>query len=73
MFIGSQIEAMRLLTLRSMLELELKGMRRSRPPSAYVIIKRDLGLKGSRESVLAQMHEIANQLLRKTTTEGESR
>lgn len=68
-FIGSQIEAMRLLTLRSMLELELKGMRRSRPPSAYVIIKRDLGLKGSRENVLAQMDAIANQLLRKTTPE----
>lgn len=63
MFIGSQIEAMRLLTLRSMLELELKGMRRSRPPSAYVIIKRDLGLKGSRENVLAQMDKIAHQLL----------
>lgn len=69
MFVGSQIEAMRLLTLRSMLELELKGMRRSRPPSAYVIIKRDLGLRGSRENVLAQMDAIANQLLRKTTPE----
>ena len=67
--IGSQIEAMRLLTLRSMLELELKGMRRSRPPSAYVIIKRDLGLKGSRQTVLAQMDQIAHQLLRRTTND----
>lgn len=73
MLVGNQIEAIRLLTLRSMLELELKGLKRSRRPSAYAIIKRDYGLQGSRESVLAQMHEIANQLLRKTTTEGESR
>lgn len=69
MLVGSQIEAMRLLTLRSMLELELKGMRRSRPPSAYVIIKRDLGLKGSRENVLAQMDQIAHQLLRSPTND----
>ena len=66
MLVGNQIEAMRLLTLRSMLELELKGMRRSRPPSAYAIIKRDLGLKGSRESVLTQMHQICNQLFEAT-------
>ena len=69
MLVGNQIEAMRLLTLRSMLELELKGMRRSRPPSAYVIIKRDLGLKGSRKTVLAQMDQIAHQLLRRTTND----
>lgn len=73
MLVGNQIEGMRLLTLRSMLELEIKGITRSRRPSAYAIIKRDYGLRGSRESVLAQMHEIANQLLRKTTTEGESK
>jgi hypothetical protein len=46
-----------------MLELELKGMRRSRPPSAYMIIKKELGLSGSRERVLAQMDEIRNELL----------
>jgi hypothetical protein len=63
MLVGNQIEAMRLLTLRSMLELELKGMRRSRPPSAYMIIKKELGLSGSRERVLAQMDEIRNELL----------
>ena len=63
MLVGNQIEAMRLLTLRSMLELELKGMRRSRPPSAYMIIKKDLGVSGSRARVLAQMDKIAHQLL----------
>lgn len=59
----NQIQGARLLVLRSMLELELKGMRRSRPPSAYMIIKKELGLSGSRERVLAQMDEIRNELL----------
>jgi hypothetical protein len=59
----NQIEAMRLLTLRSALQLEIRGLHRSRPPSAYVILKRDYGLKGSREKVLAQLDEIRKQLL----------
>lgn len=60
---GNQIEGARLLTLRAMLQLEMKGMTRSRAPSAYSIIKRDLGLKGTRAQVLAQMDEIRNELL----------
>jgi hypothetical protein len=63
MMVVNQIQGARLLVLRSMLELELKGMRRSRPPSAYMIIKKELGLSGSRERVLAQMDEIRNELL----------
>lgn len=60
---GNQIEGARLLTLRAMLQLEMKGMIRSRAPSAYSIIKRDLGLRGTRAQVLAQMDEIRNELL----------
>jgi hypothetical protein len=58
---GAQIEGARLLTLRSMLILEMKGMHR-RGRSAYALLK-DMGFKGTRESVLAQLNEIRNQLI----------
>jgi hypothetical protein len=51
---GSQIEAARLLTLRQMLKLELKGMSKSKGPTAYSTL-RVMGFKGTRESVLAQL------------------
>jgi hypothetical protein len=59
--VGNQIEGARLLTLRSMLKLEILGMHR-RGRSAYAILK-DMGFKGTRESVLAQLDEIRNQLI----------
>ena len=49
----NQIETFRLLTLLQMLKLELKGMTRS-GRSAYVIIKEETGLKGSRQRVYEQ-------------------
>ena len=61
----NEIEGARLLTLRSMLKLEMKGMTRSRAPSAYSMLK-EMGLKGTREQVLAQMDEIRNQLIGET-------
>jgi hypothetical protein len=61
---GNQIEGARLLTLRSMLILEMKGMHR-RGRSAYALLK-DMGFKGTRESVLAQLNEIRNQLIGET-------
>jgi succinylarginine dihydrolase len=60
----NQIEAARLLTLRSMLKLEMKGMSRSRSPSAYSMLKQ-MGFKGTREQVLAQMDELRNELIGK--------
>ena len=60
----TQIEGARLLTLRSMLMLEMKGMKRSRAPSAYSMLK-TMGFKGTREQVLAQMDEIRNELIGK--------
>ena len=60
-----QIEGARLLTLRSMLKLEMKGMTRSRAPSAYSMLKQ-MGFKGTREQVLVQMDEIRNQLIGET-------
>ena len=61
----NEIEGARLLTLRSMLKLEMKGMTRSRSPSAYSMLKQ-MGFKGTREQVLAQMDEIRNQLIGET-------
>lgn len=58
----TQIEGARLLTLRSMLKLEMMGMHRSRAPSAYSMLKQ-MGFKGTREQVLVQMDEIRNQLI----------
>ena len=59
---GSQIEGARLLTLRSMLILELKGMSKSRGPTAYSTLKM-MGFKGTREKVLSELNEIRNQLI----------
>jgi hypothetical protein len=60
----AQINGARLLTLRSMIKLEMLGMSRSRGPSAYSLIKSELGLKGTREKVLAQMNVIRDELLK---------
>ena len=59
----TKVEGFRLLALRSMLKLEMLGMKRSRAPSAYSMIKTELGLRGTRAQVLAQMDEIRNELL----------
>ncbi len=59
--IGDQIEMARLLTLRRMLMLEMRGMRRQ-GRTAYALLK-DMGFKGSRESVLAQVSDVRDQLL----------
>jgi len=47
----------RLLTLRQMLNLELLGMKRH-GRSAYSIIKEELGLKGSRETVFKTLSDL---------------
>jgi len=60
----NQIEGARLLTLRSMLKLEMKGMSRSRSPSAYSMLK-TMGFKGTRAQVLAELDEIRNELIGK--------
>jgi len=53
----NQIMQFRRLALRSGLKLEIKGLRRS-GRSFFAIIKKEFGLKGTRESVLAQFTEI---------------
>lgn len=51
---GHQIEAARLLTLRQMLKLEMRGMSKSRGPTAYSTLKM-MGYKGTREKVLSDL------------------
>lgn len=52
---GDQITKARLIVLKHALQLEIMGMNRSRHPSAYVIVKRETGFKGTRQSVLDQL------------------
>ena len=52
-----QVDYARLLTLRTALKLEIQGLK-SRGRSAYTILKEELGIKGSRESVLEQVNEL---------------
>lgn len=54
------IEQFRVKVLHSALGLEIKGMKR-RGTSAYVIIKREFGLKGSRQKVYDQLGEIIRE------------
>jgi len=53
-FTGTQIKDVRFLVLKSALKLEILGMHR-RGPSAYSIIKKELGLKGSKQKVYDQL------------------
>ncbi len=55
-----QVDHARLLKLRTALKLEIQGLK-SRGRSAYTIIKEELGIKGSRASVLEQVNEHLNQ------------
>jgi hypothetical protein len=60
-----QIDAYRILTLRQMLKLELKGIKRS-GRSAYAILK-DMGYTGTRQQVLDQLDQYREQVLQPTT------
>ena len=59
----AQIDAARLLALRAMLKLEVLGMSRSKSPTAYSILKKEYGCKGTREKVLEELNEWRDQLL----------
>lgn len=59
---GTQIDDFQLLALRQMLKLEMRGMYRSRSPSAYSILKK-MGYTGTRESVLAQLDDRRREIL----------
>ena len=69
---GNQIDMAQLLTLRQMLKLEMKGMSRSRAPSAYAMLKK-MGYKGTRQEVLAQLDAARADILSMNLTEGETK
>ena len=54
MLTGDDIGKARILTLRQMLKLEIKGLTRH-GRSAYAIIKEEFGYKGNKEKVLEQL------------------
>ena len=51
-----QIAHFRMLTLRAALKLEIAGMKRSRGPSVYSILKAE-GFTGTRAAVLQQLND----------------
>ena len=55
---GDQIPLARLITLKHVLKLEMKGMQVSRGRTCYSIIKDELGLRGNRQKVLDQLEEM---------------
>jgi len=61
-----QISVFRLLTLKSALKLEIRGIRVRRGFSAYSAVKRQFGIKGDRASVLKQLEDIISLHMPKT-------
>jgi hypothetical protein len=55
----TQINQFRYMTILRGLGLEIKGLKVSRGMTMYALIKKELGLKGTRESVY---NELANML-----------
>lgn len=53
----------RCIALKHALRLEVLGIRVSRGSSAYSTIKREFGLRGSKQSVLAQFTELVDKLI----------
>ncbi len=65
-YVDHKLKLLSMYTRRAALKLEILGMKRSRSPSAYIIIKRAYGITGNRVHVLEQLellieHEKANQ------------
>ena len=56
-----KIELYRLLTLRAALRLEVVGLR-GKGKSAYSIAKEELGIKGNKQKVLDQVHEMIQSI-----------
>jgi hypothetical protein len=59
--IDDKLKLLAMVTRRAALKLEILGMKRSRNPSAYVIVKRAYGMTGNRTHVLEQLEILINQ------------
>ncbi len=60
-FVDDKLKLLAMVTRRAALKLELIGMKRSRSPSAYIIVKRAYGITGNRTHVLEQLEILINQ------------
>jgi hypothetical protein len=56
-----QIQMAKYLTMRSGLQLEVKGMRLTRGLSCYKMIKDTFGLKGNKQKVLDQFEDLLRE------------
>ena len=56
-----KIELYRLLSLRASLRLEVVGLK-GRGRSAYSMAKEELGIKGNKQKVLDQVHEMIQSI-----------
>ena len=54
----TQINHFRYLTILKGLRLEMRGLKMSRGMTMYALIKKELGLSGSRESVYNQLADM---------------
>lgn len=59
--IDDKLKLLAMVTRRTALKLEIIGMKRSRAPSAYVIVKRAYGMTGNRTHVLEQLEILIKQ------------
>lgn len=61
-FIGSDgVNLFRMMTILRGLKMEAKGLKMTRGMSCLAIAKREFGLKGNREKVLAQFEVLVEQ------------
>lgn len=64
---GEHMELYRLLALKGALKLEARGLKLSRRTSASTVAKKQYGLKGNRDKLIAQVEQlIANFKAEKT-------
>ena len=56
-----KIELYALLSLRAALRMEVAGLK-GRGKSAYAIAKQELGIKGNKQKVLDQVHEMIQSI-----------
>ena len=54
----TQINQFRYMTILRGLGLEIKGLKMSRGMTMYSLVKKELGLKGSKESVYNQLADM---------------
>lgn len=58
MFTGAGIDAFRMSSILIGLKAEIRGMRLTRGVNCFKIAKQEFGLKGNKESILAQFEKL---------------